>query len=232
MAETTQFRAALHGYNREDVVAFIDRMSREHEEALRRMQEKNDQLRAQLEEANEALAAAGENEETEKALSDAQTLITDLRNQNGALEDRIRELEEALEESKAATQETETVPMPITQELSEPIPPVEEVLPVQVAPAKDYTELELAAYRRAELTERLARERSGDVYRQVQSVFNQANEKLDAGKADLEQLSRTLTADVNEMLALLTNLNSTYRQAESSFAEIGARNREILENNE
>ena len=154
MAETTQFRAALHGYNREDVVAFIDRMTREHEDAIRRMQEKNDQLRAQLEETREALAAAGENQETEKALSDAQTLIADLRNRNGDLEDRIRELEEALEEAKAR-QDSETVPMTITQELSEPIPPVEEVLPVTVAPAKDYTELELAAYRRAELTELL-----------------------------------------------------------------------------
>ena len=33
MAETTQFRAALHGYNREDVVAFIDRMTKEHHPA-------------------------------------------------------------------------------------------------------------------------------------------------------------------------------------------------------
>ena len=125
----------------------------------------------------------------------------------------------------------ETVPMSITQDLSAPIPPVEEVIPA-VAPAKDYTELELAAYRRAELTERLARERSGDVYRQVQSVFEQANAKLDTGRADLENLSRTLTADVNEMLTLLTNLNSAYRQAEDSFAEIDARNRRLAEEQE
>ena len=122
--------------------------------------------------------------------------------------------------------------MTVTQDLEEPIPPVAEVLPVTVAPSKDYTELELAAYRRAELTERLARERSGDVYRQVQSVFEQANARLDTGRADLENLSRTLTADVNEMLTLLTNLNSAYRQAEESFAEIDARNRRLAEEQE
>ena len=44
--QVTQFRAALHGYNREDVVAFIDRMTREHEDAMRLLQEKNDQRRA------------------------------------------------------------------------------------------------------------------------------------------------------------------------------------------
>lgn len=228
MPEQTQFRAALHGYNREDVVSFIDRMTREHEDALRRLQEKNDALRAELEEAREALEKAGDSAETEKALSDAQTLISDLRTRNGELEDRLAALEEALNDAHGET-DTQTLPMPITQELDEPIPPVAEVLPVELAPSKDYTELELAAYRRAELAERLARERSGDVYRQVQSVFNQASQRLDTGKADLSQLSQTITKDVNELLTLLTNLNSVYSQAELSFGEIGARNREIIE---
>lgn len=228
MPDYNQFRAALHGYNREDVVSFIDNLTREHEEAMRRLQEKNEQLRAELSEANEALAAAGDNEETEKALSDAQTLVADLRNRNDALEARVAELEERLEEAKAE-RETETMPMKLPQELDEPMAPVEEVLPVNVAPAKDYTELELAAYRRAELAERLARERSDDIYRQIQSVFEQANAKLAAGRADLENLSRTLTSDVNEMLTLLTSLNGAYRQAETSFAEIDAKNRRIAE---
>lgn len=228
MPEQTQFRTALHGYNREDVVGFIDRMSREHENAMRVLQEKNEMLRAELNETKEALAAAGENAETEKALSDAQTLIADLRSRNEELENRMAAMQEELELARTKP-DTETVPMPITQDLEDPIPPVAEVLPVEVAPSKDYTELELAAYRRAELAERLARERAGDVYRQVQSVFNQANERLDTGKADLAQLSQTITKDVNEMLTLLTNLNSVYNQAELSFGEIGARNREILE---
>ncbi len=228
MPEPTQFRAALHGYNREDVVNFIDRMSREHEDALRRLEERNESYRAELDRANEALAAAQQNDELEKALSDAQALAADLRARNSELEDRVRELEEALEQARSAS-ESETIPMTVTQDLSAPIPPVEEVLPVNVAPSKDFTELELAAYRRAELAERLARERSDDIYRQIQSVFEQANTKLADGRADLENLSRTLTSDVNEMLTLLTNLNGAYRQAENSFAEIDAKNRRIAE---
>ena len=223
MSETVQFRAALHGYNREDVVAYIDRVNREHDDNLRRLQAQNDQLRAHVSQLQEALNNASDNTETEKALSDAQTLVTDLRSRNTELEDRIRELEEALENARAE-QESETVPMSIPQDLSAPIPPVAEVIP-SVAPAKDYTELELAAYRRAEMAERLAHERAGDVYQQISSVFSQANARLDTGRSDLEQLSRTLTEDVNQMLSLLTNLNSAYRQAETSFAEIGERNR-------
>ena len=231
MPEQTQFRAALHGYNREDVVNFLDRMSREHEEELRRLRDQNEQLRAQLEEARQSLETAGENPETEKALADAQALVADLRGRNNDLEAKVRSLEAALEEAGTKT-ETDSIPMTVTQDLSEPIPPVAEVLPVTVAPSKDYTELELAAYRRAELAERLARERSQDVYRQVQSVFAQANQRLDTGRADLENLSRTLTADINEMLDLLTNLNGAYRQAEASFGEIDARNRRLAEETE
>lgn len=229
--QPTQFRIALHGYNREDVVAFIDRMSREHGEIVRRLEERNERLRAELAQAKEALAAAGENPETEKALADTQALAADLRAQNSELEAKVRSLEAALEEA-GTHEEDAPIPMTVTQDLSEPIPPIAEVLPVNVAPSKDYTELELAAYRRAELAERLARERSQDIYRQVQSVFAQANQRLDTGRADLENLSKTLTADVNEMLNLLTNLNGAYRQAEASFAEIDARNNRLAEGQE
>lgn len=229
--QPTQFRIALHGYNREDVVAFIDRMSREHGEIVRRLEERNERLRAELAQTKEALAAAGENPETEKALADTQALAADLRAQNSELEAKVRSLEAALEEA-GTHEEDAPIPMTVTQDLSEPIPPIAEVLPVNVAPSKDYTELELAAYRRAELAERLARERSQDIYRQVQSVFAQANQRLDTGRADLENLSRTLTADVNEMLNLLTNLNGAYRQAEASFAEIDARNNRLAEGQE
>lgn len=231
--QPTQFRIALHGYNREDVVAFIDRMSREHGEIVRRLEERNERLRAELAQTKEALAAAGENSETEKALADTQALAADLRARNTELEAKVRSLETALEEAGSrGDSEPEPIPMTVTQDLSEPIPPISEVLPVTVAPSKDYTELELAAYRRAELAERLARERSQDIYRQVQSVFDQAGKRLDTGRADLENLSRTLTADVNEMLNLLTNLNGAYRQAETSFAEIDARNNRLAEGQE
>lgn len=228
MPEQTQFRAALHGYNREDVVNFLDRMSREHEEELRRLRDQNEQLRAQLEEARQSLETAGENPETEKALADAQALTADLRGRCEDLEAQVRSLEEQLSEARAE-QKAETVPMKVSQELSDPIPPVAELLPVQTAPSKDYTELELAAYRRAELAERLARERAGDVYRQVQSVFEQSNEKLETGRADLEQLTGALNDNVNDLLRLLTHIHSAYDQAALSFGEIGARNREILE---
>ena len=229
MPDQTQFRAALHGFNREDVVAYIDRLNQEHEEMLARLREENQQLQQRLEEANQALAEAEGKESLEQELNLAKAQIADLSAKAEELEARNQELEAAAAQAAEAPEELPET-RPVTQDLAEPIPPVPQVLPVNVAPSKDYTELELAAYRRAELAERMARERAGDVYRQIQSTFSQANAKLDTGRADLEQLSRTLTNDVNEMLTLLTNLNAAYSQAEASFSEIGERNRALLEN--
>ena len=408
---TTQFRAALHGYNREDVVDYIDRMTKEYEDTVQRLQSANAKLRDELAEANEALAAAKENTESEKALSDAQTLIADLRTLNEEQEDRIQSLEEELAQARAA-REAETVPMTMDQEealerlqkdndrlqtelseakealtaakenpeaekaladawaqytelrnrnqeledrnlgleeelnrvrgsleaetasmtqaneeamerqkaetelreelaaakaantglqeelaaanesyallqqefpaanaalaaaetnteqkscetekaLADALARIDELcgcngelesrihgleeeleqaravreaepVPAVTEPARNYEELELAAYRRAEMTERLARERAEGVYRQVQSVFGDANGKLDERRSELEQISQMLTSNVHEMLNVLTNLNSTYRQTEESFFEIGAKDRQLLEEN-
>ena len=226
-----QFRNALHGYNREDVVNFIDRMTREHEEALAQLQEQNTQLRQQLDETAEALANAVDNERAAEDLELAKAQISDLLTKNEALEDRIRELETAQPEPQAQKAREPELPSvdSTTQEQDEPIPPVAEVLPVNVAPSKDYTELELAAYRRAELAERLARERAADVYRQVQSVFQQANTKLDTSRADLAQLSGVLRSDINQFLTLLANINTAYNDAELSFAQVKEKNRQVLE---
>lgn len=59
-AEMTQFRSAVHGFNRMDVVRFIESMNSEHEAALHALQKENQALAAQaanLSEENTALAA-------------------------------------------------------------------------------------------------------------------------------------------------------------------------------
>ena len=236
---TAQFRAALHGYNREDVVSYIDRMSREHEDTIRRLNESNDSLRAKLAEANESLASASDHREAEqalavtrkvlfereKSLNEAKALIGELRARNGELEEQVRTLTEELEEARTRVLPE---PQPEPQDLDEPIPPVETVLPTP-EPKPDYTELELAAYRRAELAERMARDRADEVYRQIQSVFGQASAKLNTSRTDLEQLRHVVVKDVNAVLTLLEGLDNVYQQAALSFGEIGERNRTILQ---
>lgn len=227
MPDFTQFRTSLNGYNREDVVAFIDQMTKEHEETVNQLEEKNAQLRSQLEEAEEALAAAGDALETEQALSEANNLLVALRVKNEVLEKRIRELE-------ASSQHVETQEKPVSDTVGD-LSALKAEKPVPAAPEqsnKDYAEMELAAYRRAELVERRARERANDIYRGIQTVFAQASSRMGDRREDLEQLSETMTADFNRLLTLLTDMNKSYQSAEDTFADLEEKNRRFLEGEE
>ena len=220
------FRTALHGFNREDVVEYIESMTFEQEKERRSLQDANLRLVAQLDEANAALEQARQDpalqEELDKAKADlanlneqltaAQAEIVSLTTKNRALEAELNQLRD---KGTATT-------------LSAPIPPVAEVLPQQ-NPPRDYSELELAAYRRAEVTERLARERTAEVYRQVRAVFSSASARIETGKSDLDQLTRTLQLDINQLLQLLSSIRSSYSEAEQSFQAVSEKNRQLAE---
>lgn len=228
MPDTTpvnRFRAALHGFNREDVVSYIEATAQQHEAEVRKLQEQNLYLHRQLDDANETIARLRVNEELQGELEAARQRISELLQENQELSDRVQTLEDSL----AAGQDQPETPEVVTQDLTAPIPAIGEVLPVEVAPSKDYTELELAAYRRAELAERVARERAADVYREVNSVFQHATSKMDGGRQDLEQMTRTIQADVNQLMNVLSSIRSAYDDAEVSFGAVCEKNRQLTE---
>ena len=220
-----RFRNALHGFNRDDVVSYIDSTAKQHEAELRQAQEQNLRLQRQLDEANQIIASLRASEDVQQELDAAKERISRLLQDNEALAEQVNTLEEALAN---APKEPE-VPEVVTQDLTAPIPAIQEVLPVEVAPSKDYTELELAAYRRAELAERVARERAADVYREVNAVFSHATSKMDGGRQDLEQMTRTIQADVNQLMNVLAGIRSAYDEAEVSFNAVNEKNRQLTE---
>lgn len=95
MAGIQNFRSAFHGFNREDVVSYIEYINNQHNAQVA-------QLNTQLQNANEALA---------KAL--AQPKNTELEEKLQAMEERCRELEEQL----AARPEVQVLPEKTDDEL-------------------------------------------------------------------------------------------------------------------
>lgn len=228
MADNTtvnRFRNALHGFNRDDVVSYIESTAKQHEEELSQLREQNTRLHRQLDEANDTIARLQVNAQVQQELEAANLRVSELLQENQELAERVRSLEDSL----AAAPSVSEAPEVVTQDLTEPIPAINEVLPVEVAPSKDYTELELAAYRRAELAERVARERAADVYREVSAVFQHANTKMDGGRQDLEQMTRTIQADVNQLMNILAGIRSAYDEAEVSFGAVNEKNRQLTE---
>lgn len=220
------FRTALHGFNREDVVEYIEGLTLEQEKERRSLQDANLRLVSQLDEANAALEEAKSNPAAQEELEAVKAELFQVKEEleavkadNNTLNARNRALEAELTQLREHT---------ASQPLSAPIPPVADVMPTQ-REQKDYSELELAAYRRAEVTERLARERSAEVYRQVRAVFSNASARIETGKSDLDQLTRTLQLDVNQLLQLLSTIRSSYAEAEQSFQAVSEKNRELAE---
>ena len=165
------FRTSLHGFNRTDVVQFIQAQTAEHEKALRLLREENTRLQEALEAAR---AEAAEASTQLEALTAAQ---------------------------EAAAQSEEAVPSPSESALNAPMAPMASV--VSAAPS-NFNEMELAAYRRAEMTERMARERAAASAERMKTVFSQADEKLALTSQDFATLLDTFRNDFDKLEQLLS----------------------------
>lgn len=155
MAEARRFRSAFNGFNREDVVQYIEYLNSNHALQL-------EQLNTQLRRAQEELSPK---KETSAAPAD---LSAELE----ALQARCAALEAELAQCK-------------------------------VAESNEAAELE--AYRRAERTERLARDRAAQIYSQANAVLADATLKVDCA--------------VGEMTAQLQNCVASAEQAKAQLQE-------------
>lgn len=190
MAASMNFRNALNGFNRTDVVQFIQNQTTEHEKEMRILREENARLQEALD------AARTEAEEAKSALASMISVSAD------AKDDTVFEDDTASEDDAPVA------------ELDAPIPPAATV----VAPApSDYNELELAAYRRAEMTERMARERAAASANRMKSVFAQADEKLSLTSQDMITMIDTFRSDFEKMQQLLVTARGIVNESSAGL---------------
>ena len=170
MPAPQNFRSAFNGFNREDVVRYLEYINAKHTAEINQLTSDADFLRAKLETAEpqtEAIAALEAERDELKAQLEAMTA-------------RVAELEAA-------------------------------------APAID-PNAELEAYRRAERTERMAKERAELVYHQVNGVLAEASLKVEGvageigGMADqvMRQLTQLQTAIGSSKKALNDAVSTMY----------------------
>lgn len=175
-ALSENFRGAVRGFNRTDVVQFIQRQTMEHEKELRVLREEN----ARLQEALNAARAEAEAGRTWRETAEAAR----------ASEQEAREKVETAEKKPAAP---------------------------------DFNEQELAAYRRAEQTERAARERAAAAAERMRSIFAQTDDRLTMTASELEMLLSAFRSDFDRLQVLLksaqgiVDLSSTDLKAASEI---------------
>lgn len=151
MADFSKFRTAVSGFNRTDVVNYIESTSIEHQKALRKLTDERDKLAA--ENARLQVELAGLQKRLEQAQADNDALsgqVNALAQEGSDLAEQLKKAEEAQQEllTRPDPQPSEPVPQPEEPETeNEPDEPVQE-------PSLTEKELTASPPRRANRTQR------------------------------------------------------------------------------
>lgn len=146
-------------------------------------------------------------------LTRLQEALNESRSEVDCLKAERDALRSQLEEARTAERGEE-----VSRALDTPIAPPAAVAPSAVS---DFNELELAAYRRAEMTERMARERAAASAERLRAVFTQADEKLCLTGRDIATVIDSFREDYDRLQQLLLALQSIVGESSAGLKAAG-----------
>lgn len=199
MSDIQKFRKAMNGFNRHDVVTYIEYMNNKHRSQVTQL---NNQLQAVL---NQPKADTAELEQ--------------LRAENEALKAQCQEQTAnaaALEEKCQEQAQTIATLQNAVAEL-QGMPPVQ---PAQAEPQLSCTEQELEAYRRAERAERLAMERARQTKEKAVGVLAEATTSVQISAAQLEDAAKTIAAQLEVYKTTVLNAGNILSDTAASLGAI------------
>ena len=167
------FRSSLHGFNRQDVANYLEYLNNRHAAQVNQLNTDLEALRRQAE------APAEDPQRT-------------------ALEARCRELEQQLEAARKERDEALAQREAAEQKLASARQDREEAL-LRSCGEKLEANRELEAYRRAERTERMARERAEQVYSETGTVLTQASNRIEAALRQMTGISQQVTGQLDTL---------------------------------
>ena len=211
MAEQQTFRTAFNGFNREDVVRYIDYLNTKHASEIAQLNSELEFLRnrpAQTEPAPVAPVAAVDESVIAEQAGRIRELFDQCREQEQMIATVEREKAE-LADRLAAAQE----------ELVQLRDQMDTAAQQQVS-FKSRMEEELEAYRRAERTERLARERAERMYQQANGVLADATVKVDDAATQIGALSDRVISQLTELQNAVSGSKQALRDAAATMYTI------------
>ena len=204
MAVQQNFRSALNGFNREDVVRYIEYLNAKHVAEVNRLNSELDFLRGK-----QAPAVAAPVAEVDPALEQQAARIRELFDENNALKAEKTGLEEQLTAAMATCQELQSQLDAARAEHDRTAASLESALEQKNSAAARAGE-ELEAYRRAEraermareraeYTERMARERTEQMYRQASGVIADATARVDETAGQIGEMTDRVLKQLLEL---------------------------------
>ena len=221
MSNSQNFRSAFNGFNREDVVHYLEYLNSKHTSLVNQLSQEADNLRQKLNLAADAIAADSSRAEQ----------IVALESERDALKAQLAEALQAAENADAARAAAEAECEALRQQLcTAPAANEDEVvaLRLQLAQAQEKcaglearlqnntsanVEKELEAYRRAERIERLARERADQLYRQTNGVLADASLKVDQVASDIGGIADQVLSQLQVLQQAVTGSKQALKDA-------------------
>ena len=198
MSAPQNFRSAFNGFNRDDVVKYLEYINSRHHAQVNQLTGENEYLRQQLESAQAAPGAQEELQRLQELCASQQAELEELRAVRTAMEARCsgmeKELEEAQEARRRAEEAQSTAQCGVAQELE--------------------------AYRRAERMERQARERSEQIYRQTNSVLADATVQLEDATGGIFQLADQVMGQLEQLRSAVERSKQALKNASDTMYAI------------
>ena len=190
------FRSAFNGFNREDVVHYIEFLNSKHAAELNQLNSELDYLRSSQRAEVAAPAPQPVVDDDTMAQQAARTR---------ELFDRCKDLEQKVETLEAEKKQLNAqIDAAKSQQVS----------------YQSRVEEELEAYRRAERTERFARERADNMYRQVNEALASATAKVDDTAKEVGQVTDRVIAQLAELQDAVSGSKQALREAVATMYTI------------
>ena len=190
MSTPQSFRSALNGFNREDVVHYLEYLNTKHSNQVNQLTAENETLRQQV----EALPDA---ESQRLLVASLEEKCAELTRQLEQSQSRCAELEQQLEQSHCA----------VPEQVQEP------------ALSTSASE-ELEAYRRAERIEREAKERAELVYFQANNVLTEASARVDGISSDITEMADKVMTQLTQLQVAVSSSKQALQDASSIMGAI------------
>ena len=191
MSTPQSFRSAFNGFNREDVVHYLEYLNTKHNNQINQLTAENESLRQQV----DALPDA---DSQRLLVASLEEKCAELTRQLDTAQTRCAELEQQLEQAAAKEQ------------------PAEAPAPALSPSASD----ELEAYRRAERIEREAKERAELVYFQATNVLTEASAKVDGISSDITEMADKVMTQLTQLQVAVSSSKQALQDASSIMGAI------------
>ena len=229
MAVPQNFRTAFNGFNRDDVVRYIEFLNAKHQAEVSQLPSELEFLRSKQGQSADApipAAVPAPSAEQSSTLEQQAARIRELFDENKELKEQLAAAQEAKAQAEADRDaaladkvQAESQLNTALTEKAQTAASLESALQQQNS-FKYHMEEEVEAYRRAERTERLARERAEQLYRQANGALSDATLKVDDAANQIGELTDRVMNQLGELQNAVANSKQALRDAAATMYTI------------